>query len=332
MKRFLKTAAVALTASLASLTGAQAQGIDDPGRADYFAGLEGRTVAFVPLGMGFDLTEGWAAIMRRQAEELGMTFVLRDANWSSDTGAQAITSLISEQPDVMVVHNPDVQSYARLLRRAEQAGIKVIQINMRSAYQSEAYVGADWVGIGEESARAAVAQCGEGTSGKIQIVQGVLTAAASAYTIQGVMNVLNEHPEIEVVSSQAGNWDATTAHNITATVLQQHPDLCASIGFWDVMDTGTAAALREAGREDVYLITSGGGAQMACDNVASGLFDYVVSYDVPQQGSDLNLLIRAMIQQGSDAGDNQVQIYSTTTTITQETLREGMCWNLEDLR
>lgn len=332
MKKLITVAAMTLATSVASITDAAAQGIDDPGRADYFAGLEGRTVAFVPVGMGFDLTEGWAAVMRRQAEQLGMNFVIRDANWSSDTGAQAITSLISERPDVIVVHNPDVQSYARLLRRAEQAGIKVIQINMRSAYQTDAYLGADWVGIGEESARAAVAQCGEDTSGKIQIVQGVLTAAASAYTIQGVMNVLNEHPEIKVVSSQAGNWDATTAHNITATVLQQHPDLCASIGFWDVMDTGTAAALREAGREDVFLVTSGGGGQVACDHVAEGLFDYVVSYDVPQQGSDLNLLIRAMIQQDAAAGENRVQIYSTTHAITPENLSPGACWNLEDLR
>ncbi len=63
-----------------------------------------------------------------------MTFDVRDPNWSTDAGAQAITSLISEKPDVIVVHNPDVQSYARLLKQAEEAGIYVVQVNMRSSY------------------------------------------------------------------------------------------------------------------------------------------------------------------------------------------------------
>ena len=83
-----------------------------------------------------------------------MKLEIRDPHFSADAGAQAITSLISEKPDVLVVHNPDVNSYARLLKRAEEAGIHVIQINMRSNYNSDAYVGADWIGIGEAEANA----------------------------------------------------------------------------------------------------------------------------------------------------------------------------------
>ncbi len=30
-------------------------------------------------------------------------------NWNTNTGAQAVTSLISERPAVMVIHNPDVR-------------------------------------------------------------------------------------------------------------------------------------------------------------------------------------------------------------------------------
>ncbi|GAA6187148.1 sugar ABC transporter substrate-binding protein [Litorivita sp. NS0012-18] len=312
--------------------GAGAQGIDDPSRAAYFDEFKGKTIAFVPASMGIDLTEGWAKMMKREADKLGMNFIIRDAQWSSDVGSQAITSLIGEKPDVMVVHNPDVQSYARLLKKAEKAGIKVLQVNMKSSYGTDAYVGADWVGIGEEQARAAVSLCGEGTSKKIQIVQGVLTAAASAYTMKGVENVLSQHPEIEVVSNQAADWDATKARNVTATVIQQHPDLCGSIGFWDVMDTGTAAALKEADKTDVHLITSGGGAQMACDNIETGLFDVVISYDVPTQGNDLNTMIRTLIQQKTPAGETKVALYSPTKTITKDTMNGSSCWTIDTLQ
>ena len=99
---------------------AGAQGIDDPRRADYFKVFAGKTIAFIPVTMGIDLTEGWASVLKKQADELGMKFEVRDPHFSADAGAQAITSLISEKPDVLIVHNPDVQSYARLLKRAEE--------------------------------------------------------------------------------------------------------------------------------------------------------------------------------------------------------------------
>ena len=329
--KFVKMAAFAAVTGLVAIGAARAEGIDDPDRAAYYETFKGKTIAFVPAAMGIDLTEGWAKIMKSQADKLGMNFTIRDAAWSADTGAQAITGLIGEKPDVIVVHNPDVQSYARLLRKAEQAGIKVVQVNMKSSYATDAYVGADWVGIGEASAQAVVDSCGAGTSGKVQIVQGALTAAASAYTMKGVDNILSQHPEINVVSNQAADWDATKARNITATVLQQHPDLCASIGFWDVMDTGTAAAIKEASKQDVVLVTSGGGATMACDNIKEGLFDVVISYDVPKQGADLNTMIRSLIASDRPAGETKVVLYSPLTTITKDTITGRSCWDLDSL-
>jgi ABC-type sugar transport system substrate-binding protein len=138
-----------LAAGFAAIAGTtMAQGIDDPTRAPYYDSFKGKTVAYVPVAMGFDLTEGWAAGLKSALEPLGVKFEVRDPNWSTDAGAQAITSLISEKPDVIVVHNPDVQSYARLLKKAEQAGIYVVQVNMRSSYSTDAFVGVDYVGFG----------------------------------------------------------------------------------------------------------------------------------------------------------------------------------------
>ena len=74
--------------------GAQAEdkGLDNHAKRDpYYEKLKGKKVLFVPLAMGFDLTEGWAAIMRRQAKDLGYTFEIRDPNWSTDAGTRAIT-------------------------------------------------------------------------------------------------------------------------------------------------------------------------------------------------------------------------------------------------
>src|ERR1700742_2006859 len=184
---------------LASLLGgaasyASAAGIDDPRRADYYKEFAGKTIAFVPVTMGIDLTEGWAAVMRQQADRLGMKFEVRDPHFSADAGAQALTSLISEKPDVIVVHNPDIQSYAKLLKRAEEAGIHVIQINMRSNYNSDVYVGADWIGIGEAEEQGVIDKGGGGASGKVAVLQGQPTSGSDSGMMKGVENVFTKHP------------------------------------------------------------------------------------------------------------------------------------------
>ena len=323
--------ALALALSLSGTAPhAGAQGIDDPRRADYFKVFAGKTIAFIPVTMGIDLTEGWASVLKNQADELGMKFEVRDPHFSADAGAQAITSLISEKPDVLIVHNPDVQSYARLLKRAEEAGIHVIQVNMRSNYNSDAYVGADWIGIGEAETQAVVDKCGAGTSGKVAILEGQPTSGSDSGMMKGAENVLAKHPEIKVVSNQGADWDATKARSIISTVIQQNPDLCGVVGFWDVMDLGAAAAIKESGKS-IVLVTSGGGEQMACDNVEKGVFQEEIAYHVLNQGRDLTDVVTAVLESGQPAGKEKIVIYTPATKITTETLHPGMCWSAKNL-
>jgi ribose transport system substrate-binding protein len=322
---------------LAALAGAPAfaqKGLEEPFQGPFKEALAGKTVAFVPVAMNFDLTEGWFAGLKKDLEPYGVKVIVRDPNWSTDAGAQAVTTLISEKPAVMVIHNPDVQTYAKLLQRAENEGIYVIQINMGSNYRSSGFVGANWIEIGERDAEAVVKACG-GKSNKIAIVQGALSAAASAYTLKGVENVLAKHPEIKVVSSQAADWDAAKAKAVTQTVLKQNPDLCGIVGFWDGMDIGTAAAVKEAGLTGkVFVATSGGGERKgACELVKSGAFDLDLSYDVPTQAADMSAMIKWLISSGAKAGSVKGSAYTTLIPITAENAAsDTACWNLGDLK
>jgi len=324
----LLTAGLSLAAANAAF--AQGKGLDEPFRDGYKKALAGKTVGFIPVAMGFDLAEGWYAGLKSQLEPSGMKVVVRDPNWNTNAGAQAFTTLIAEKPAVIIIHNPDVQTYAKLIKKAEDEGIYVVQINMRSAQPSTAFVGADWVDIGERDTQAVVDSC-KGKSNKIAIVQGAPTAAASAYTLKGVENVLAKNPQVKVVSNQAADWDAAKAKALTQTVLKQHPDLCGIVGFWDGMDIGTAAAIKEAGLTGkVYLATSGGGEQKgACDQVKSGAFDLDISYDVPTQASNMAAMIKWLVQDGVKPGAAKQNIYTTLIPITKANAsNEGACWKL----
>lgn len=308
------------------------QGIEDAARAPFMSALAGKRIVFVPTSMGYDLTEGWAAALKKEFEPFGAKFEIRDPNWSTSAGAQAITSLINEKPDIILVQNPDLNSYAKLLRQAQEANIYVVQVNMKSNTTTDAFVGADWVGYGEIMAETIVKQCGKGSgkSGEVAIVQGVLTSASSAYQLRGVDHVLSKHPEIKVVSNQAADWDASKARNITSTVVRQYPNLCGIIGFWDGHDIGTAAALREAKMNDkVFLVTSGGGTRAAsCDNVVNGNFDMVVSYDVPGQARDLANVFKILLHSKPKVGTLKAVLYTTPKLITKSTIGPDSCWDL----
>ncbi|HRY03457.1 MAG TPA: sugar ABC transporter substrate-binding protein [Beijerinckiaceae bacterium] len=338
MKRFfaraLAATACCLGLTLAAGPALAQKGLDEPFQAQFKAALAGKTVAYIPVSMNFDLTEGWFAGVKKELEPYGMKVIVRDPNWSTNAGAQALTTLISEKPAAIIVHNPDVQTYARLMQRAEAAGIHIIQINMGSVYRSSAFVGANWIEIGERDTEAVVKAC-EGKSNKIAIMQGALSAAASAYTLKGVENVLAKHPQIKVVSSQAADWDAAKAKGIAQTVLKQHPDLCGIVGFWDGMDIGTAAAIKEAGLTGkVFLATSGGGERKgACELVKNGSFDLNLSYDVPTQAADMAGMIKWLLSAGVKPGSVKGSIYTTLVPITKANASvESTCWNLSDLK
>jgi simple sugar transport system substrate-binding protein/ribose transport system substrate-binding protein len=114
-------------------------------------------------------------------------------------------------------------------------------------------------------------------------------------------------------------------------VLKQNPDLCGIVGFWDGMDIGTAAAIKEAGLTGkVFLATSGGGEQKGtCDIVKQGGFDLDLSYDVPTQASNMAAMIKWLVQGGVKAGGAKQNIYTTLIPVSKDNAsKDGTCWKL----
>jgi ribose transport system substrate-binding protein len=323
-------AATALAAFTIGTTAATADDMNDPYREPALGALAGKKIAYLPISIGFDLAQAWGGVVKTEAERYGMTFTSQDPNWNTDAMAQGMTALIAEHPDVIVTQNPDMQSLARLLKQANAEGIVVVQLNMQGAVQTDAFVGPDFIAMGEQEANMMLEKCGKDTqtSHKVAIVQGVLTGGVSYYQVQGMMKVFNEHPEIQIVSSQAADWDASKARAITETALQQHPDLCGVIDVWDGQGIGTGAAIKQAGKQgQVYFITSGGGAQSMCDGLADGTYSAAINYNAPGMGRDAWTAIMIALQNGQGAGAIKTQIYSPTRVMTKDDVQAGTCWD-----
>jgi ribose transport system substrate-binding protein len=309
------------------------QGQPDPRQAVYYSSLKGKKIAFVPNAMKTDLATAWAQALRDEFEPLGAEILTRDPAFDTNAGAQAITQLIGQKPDVIVVQNPDVTSWATPIKQAQDAGIYVVQMNMGSQQTSDVFIGADYVNIGRLLGEQLVDRCGKSTSGKVAIVQGPLTASAGLYMTQGIYSVLNEHPEIKVVSDQAADWDASKANAVTTTVLKQHADLCGIAGYWDGMDGGTAEAVKQAGLQDkVFMITTSGAWQtLGCNLIANGSYDAMVVSHAKEQGQQLATVVKALLQQRPAVGSWNMQIYTKSHVVTKANLQSDSCWSTAEL-
>ncbi len=323
-KRVHRAAMGAVVGAFAALT------LGTPASADI--GISGKKVIFVPISMGISLTEGWARRMSEHADIHGYSFEIRDAAFNMAAMTELLAKAITEKPDVLVVHNPTVQLLARQIRQAESDGIKVLQINLQSNQPSTAFVGANWERIGRGIAEDIVKECGAGSgkSGKVSIIPGQLTAADSVIMNEAAFKVFEEHPEIEVVSNQASDWEPEKARQITATVLQQHPDLCAIFGHWDVHTMGAGNAVKDAGKaDDVLVYSTGGGDDVACKAIEDGIQDRIWSYDADGQGRDAGTMIDLMLQ-GAAAADGSMLIAESPLKIIKagDDYDAGLCWSM----
>ena len=319
------------TAAFAALPAAA----QDPGPEAYRNALEGKRIVMVPMAMGFDLAQGWAGYLSIEIPNFGGVFETRDPNWSVEAGAQAITEAITSdpKPDVLIVMAPDMNSYSKLMRRAQKAGIFVFLIDNPANFKADAFFGGDWTAMGRIEAQEAVRACGENSSKQIGLVQGDQTNATSVFQYNGIVEEIAKNDGFEIVSEPYSNWDATTSRTVTTTMLQQHPDICAIIDFWDGDAVGAAAAIREAGKSDtVHLIANGGGEKSAnCDAIKNGTYGAVVSTSVERESYDMLAMMKYLLQSNVAPGDSTTYIYTDTDTINEMTMTDGSCWDLAAL-
>ena len=144
--------AVAALTALAISAGqpAKAQSGDDPGPAAYAETLKDKRVVLVPMAMGFDLAQGWAAYLKREVEGWGGVFETRDPNWSTEAAAQALTEagIVRSEAEragralagpQLVLEDPQAGAERRHLRRADRQSHE-----LRRPTPSSAATGTGW--------------------------------------------------------------------------------------------------------------------------------------------------------------------------------------------
>jgi ribose transport system substrate-binding protein len=111
---------------------------------------------------------------------------------------------------------------------------------------------------GQHLGELTVKACGDDDPCKVVWMPGLPSLPLEKARTDGLMSVLNEHSNIEVVATQGGEYLAAPALEATQDILQANPDTSVIVSSGDQMIVGAEKAVRAAGVEgEVALIGNG---------------------------------------------------------------------------
>ncbi|MEM8485362.1 MAG: sugar ABC transporter substrate-binding protein [Bacteroidota bacterium] len=169
-----------------------------------------------------------------------------------------VEQMIATGVDAIVIAPADSRALVPVAKRAQQAGIVVVNIDNKfdAAVLQEAGVTIPFVGPDN---RAGARSVGEALANELEvgdevaIIGGIPTAFNAQQRQQGFEDAMAA-AGINIVSIQSGGWEQAQANTVAAALINEHPNLKALLCSNDNMALGAASALRQAGKEDVLVV------------------------------------------------------------------------------
>jgi ribose transport system substrate-binding protein len=154
---------------------------------------------------------------------------------------------IVKKPDAFVFVPVDYKALVPSIEKVNKAGIPVVIFSNRMAgVDSVSYVGSDDETIGYELAKYLFRNLGG--RGKVIHIEGVPAAITAQNRKKGFERALREHPQIELLASQPGNYRRLPAVQVMENLMQRFPAIDAVFCANDDMAVGVVEALEAAGR------------------------------------------------------------------------------------
>lgn len=169
-----------------------------------------------------------------------------------------VEQMIAANVDAIVIAPADSRALVPVVKRAQQAGIVVVNIDNKFDDAILAEAGVDIPFVGPDN-RAGARSVGEALAlalepeDEVAIIGGIPTAFNAQQRQKGFEDAM-QAAGINIVSIQSGGWEQAAANTVAAALINEYPNLKALLCSNDNMALGAAAALRQAGKEDVRVV------------------------------------------------------------------------------
>ncbi|MEM9016061.1 MAG: sugar ABC transporter substrate-binding protein [Verrucomicrobiota bacterium] len=199
------------------------------------------------------MAEGAEAFQQANPEQFEL--IVNGIKNETDVAQQValVEQMIARGVDSIVIAPADSKALISVLKRAQAAGITVVNIDNKldDEVLSQAGLNIPFVGpdnregartVGEELARHLESDA------KVAILEGVPTTFNAQQRRAGFEDAMNA-AGAEIVTVQSASWEMAKANTVSAAILTANADLAAILASNDSMALGAAAAVKVAGRE-----------------------------------------------------------------------------------
>lgn len=186
----------------------------------------------------------------------------------TDTSAQIdiVNQMILAKVNAIVIAPADSKALVTVLKKASDAGIKVVNIDnrldpgvLKSKNLDIPFVGPDNRKgsklVGDYLAKQLAA------GDKVGIIEGVPTTTNAQQRTAGYKDAMDA-AGMKIVSTQSSNWEIDQGQKVASAMLSEYPDLKALLAGNDNMALGAVSAVRAAGKAGKVLV-------VGYDNIAA---------------------------------------------------------------
>lgn len=165
-----------------------------------------------------------------------------------------IEQMTARGADIIVVAPADSKALIPAIKRATERGVVVINIDNKldADLLKDANINIPFVGPDNRAgAKLAGDYLGDTLkAGDAVAIIGGISTAFNGQQRQLGFELAMAAAGVDIVSTQAGNWEQSKANAVAAAIISEHPNLKGLLCSNDNMAIGAIAAIRQAGKSD----------------------------------------------------------------------------------
>jgi ribose transport system substrate-binding protein len=196
---------------------------------------------------------------RKAQQESGIDLQVMTASQetSIEQQIQLVENQIAAKVDAIVIAPGDSQRMVPVLKKAQDAGIKIVNIDNRLQAEAVASIGMKpipFISVDNEKAAYLSAKILADTANlntEALIIEGIRSADNANKRARGAEKAFKENPKIRIVAMETANWKIDEAYTVAQHVFTDHPKVGLVFCANDMMAIGVLKYLQEANRQDV---------------------------------------------------------------------------------
>jgi ribose transport system substrate-binding protein len=232
------------------------------------------------------LTFSYGVQLKKQTEEAaakyfpGIKLIVGDGQNDPSAQTALVDNYIAQKVDVIIINAVEKDALAPAVKRAMDAGIKVVEVDRTVSTPVTVTIKANDYDIGYAAGKRMVETLGG--KGNVVELQGSAAASPTIDRHKGFMDAIAGSPDIKVVGSNNADYDEAKGLQVMEDFLTRFPEgkIDAVYTHADMMARGAVKAIQAQNRQGGLKVVSIDGENSTIEMVAAGNVDSTTIYPV----------------------------------------------------